>query len=141
MRAELLVRLTDAPLDPAEALAFVADPGAGAMVLFTGTVRDHSDAGAVTGLTYEAWEERAVGRLQAIGDEMVERWRACKVALVHRTGSLGVGEVSVIVCCSAPHRREAFEAARHGIDRIKEEVPIWKKELLTTGDSQWVMGS
>ena len=119
----------------------MSDPGAGAVVLFTGTVRDHSDAGAVTGLTYEAWEERAVGRLEAIGDEMIERWDACKVALVHRTGSLGIGEISVIVCCSAPHRREAFEAARHGIDHIKEDVPIWKKELLTTGDAQWVMGS
>ena len=141
MRAELLVRLTDAPLDPADALAFVADPGAGAVVLFTGTVRDHSAAGAVTGLTYEAWEERAVDRLEAIGEEMFDRWGSCKVALLHRTGLLDVGEISVIVSCSAPHRREAFEAARHGIDRIKEEVPIWKKERLATGDAQWVMGS
>jgi molybdopterin synthase catalytic subunit len=141
VRADLVVRLTDVPLDPVDALGFVADPGAGAVVLFTGTVRDHSPAGAVTGLTYEAWEERSVARLEAIGEEMFDRWGACKVALLHRTGSLGVGEVSVIVCCSAAHRREAFEAARHGIERIKEEVPIWKKERLVTGEAQWVMGS
>ena len=141
MRAELLVRLTNAPLDPSVALTFVADPAAGATVLFMGTVRDHSPAGDVTVLTYEAWEELALQRLGGIGEEMLDRWDTSKAALLHRRGHLGVGEVSVIVCCSAPHRAEAFEAARHGIERIKEEVPIWKKESLTTGDAQWVMGS
>ncbi|HEX2068833.1 MAG TPA: molybdenum cofactor biosynthesis protein MoaE [Actinomycetota bacterium] len=141
MRAELLVRLTDTPLDPSAALSFVADPAAGATVLFLGTVRDHSAAGDVTFLTYEAWEEVAIQRLGGIGEEMLDRWDTCKVALLHRRGRLGVGEVSVLVCCSAPHRAEAFQAARHGIERIKEEVPIWKKESLTTGDAQWVMGS
>ena len=141
MRADLLVRVTDAPLDPTDALDFVADASAGAVVVFTGTVRDHSGNGAVTGLTYEAWEERAVDRLRAIGEELFQRWGTCKVALLHRTGSLAVGEVSVIVCCSAPHRAEAFDAARYAIDRIKEDVPIWKKERLTTGEAQWVMGS
>ncbi|HEY3209094.1 MAG TPA: molybdenum cofactor biosynthesis protein MoaE, partial [Actinomycetota bacterium] len=69
MRDEVLVRLTDAPLDPLEALAFVADPGAGGTVLFAGTVRDHSKAGEVTALDYEAWEERATARLEAVGEE------------------------------------------------------------------------
>jgi molybdopterin synthase catalytic subunit len=141
VREELLVRLTDAPLDPAVVLAFVADPAAGATVLFLGTVRDHSSAGDVTALTYEAWEDVAIQRLERIGEEMLGRWATCKVALLHRSGHLGVGEVSVMVCCSAPHRAEAFEAARHGIERIKEEVPIWKKESLTTGEAHWVMGS
>jgi molybdopterin synthase catalytic subunit len=137
----MLTRLTEDPLDPSEALAFVADPGAGGVVLFAGTVRDHSQAGGVTGLTYEAWEERAVGQLEAIGAEMIERWPVRKLALLHRIGELAVGEVSVLVCCSAPHRAEAFEAARHGIERIKEDVPIWKKERLLTGEAHWVMGS
>ena len=141
MRAELLVRLTDAPLDPSAAITFVADPAAGATVLFMGTVRDRSSAGDVTALTYEAWEDVALDRLGAIGSEMLDRWGTCKVALLHRSGHLDVGEVSVIVCCSSPHRAEAFEAARHGIERIKEEVPIWKKERLTTGETHWVMGS
>jgi molybdopterin synthase catalytic subunit len=137
----VLVRVTDAPLDAAEALSFVADPGSGGTVLFAGTVRDHSQAGAVTGLTYEAWEERAVTLLEALAAEMFQRWPLRKVALLHRIGELTVGEVSVLVCCSAPHRAEAFEAARHGIERIKQDVPIWKKERLLTGEAHWVMGS
>jgi molybdopterin synthase catalytic subunit len=141
VRAELLVRLTDAPLDPSVVLAFVADPAAGATVLFLGTVRERSSAGDVTALTYEAWEDVALQRLDRIGEEMLGRWDTCKVALLHRSGHLGVGEISVMVCCSAPHRAEAFEAARHGIERIKEDVPIWKKESLTTGEAHWVMGS
>jgi molybdopterin synthase catalytic subunit len=141
MRSDLLVRLTDSPLDPGEALRFVQDPGAGGTVLFAGTVRDHSGAGAVTGLDYEAWAPRAVALLEALGEEMLERWPLRRVALLHRTGNLAVGEVSVVVCCSAPHRAEAFEAARYGIDRLKEEVPIWKRERLATGEAHWVMGA
>jgi molybdopterin synthase catalytic subunit len=140
-RANLLVRVTDEPLDPNEAMDFVADPAAGGTVLFSGTVRDHSDGGPVTGLEYEAWEERAAELLAAIGDDVFEKWPVCRVALLHRIGGLSVGEVSVLVCCSAPHRAEAFEAARHGIERIKHDVPIWKKEGLVSGDAHWVMGS
>jgi molybdopterin synthase catalytic subunit len=141
VRENLLVRLTEERLDPAEAVAFAADPEAGGLVLFAGTVRDHSVAGAVTALDYEAWGEMAESRMAAIAEEIFQRWPVRKVALLHRTGHLEVGETSVVVCCSAPHRAEAFEAARHGIERIKQDVPIWKKELLATGESQWVMGS
>jgi molybdopterin synthase catalytic subunit len=141
MRQELLVRLTESPLDASEALSFVAHPGAGGTVLFAGTVRDHSAAGEVTDLEYEAWEERALAGLQAVGEEIFGLWPVCRVAILHRTGRLQVGETSVLVCCSAPHRVEAFDAARHGIERIKQDVPIWKKESLTTGTAQWVMGS
>ena len=136
-----MLRVTEAALDPAQALEFVVDPGAGGTVLFAGTVRDHSPAGEVSGLDYEAWEGQAEARLRAIGEDMLARWPLCKVALLHRTGHLDVGEISVLVCCSAPHRGEAFEAARHGIERIKEDVPIWKKERLATGEAHWVMGS
>jgi molybdopterin synthase catalytic subunit len=141
VREGLLIRLTADRLDPGEALEFVAHPGAGGSVLFSGTVRDSSAAGEVTGLTYEAWEERATSMLEAVGEEIFEKWPACRVALLHRTGQLTVGEISVLVVCSAPHRAEAFEAARHGIERIKGDVPIWKKERLTTGEAHWVMGS
>jgi molybdopterin synthase catalytic subunit len=133
--------LTEEPLDASEALSFVADPAAGGLVLFAGTVRDHSGAGTVTGLDYEAWPERAVERLEAIGEEMFGRWPLRKAAILHRTGRLEVGQTSVVVSCSAPHRAEAFEAARHGIERLKQDVPIWKKERLATGDAHWVMGS
>ena len=141
MREGFLVRLTDAPLDASEALGFVGDPRAGGTVLFAGTVRDHSQAGEVTALDYEAWAELAAARLEAVGEEMFERWPVCRVAILHRTGHLEVGAISVLVCCSAPHRAEAFDAARHGIERIKQDVPIWKKESLTTGTAHWVMGS
>ena len=141
MREEMLVRVTNGPLDPAEALAFAADPGAGGTVLFSGSVRDRSEAGRVSALDYEAWDERAAQELAVIGEEILSRWPVRKVALLHRTGRLDVGEISVLVCCSAPHRAEAFEAARHGIERIKKDAPIWKKEALVSGDAHWVMGS
>jgi molybdopterin synthase catalytic subunit len=137
----LLIRLTKEPLEAAEALAFVQAPGAGGVVLFAGTVRDHSAAGQVSGLEYEAWGEMAEARMVAIGEEILQRWPVCKAAILHRTGPLDVGAISVLVCCSAPHRAEAFESARHGIESIKKDVPIWKKERLTTGQAEWVMGS
>jgi molybdopterin synthase catalytic subunit len=141
MSGDLMVRIAEGRLDPGEALAFAAHPGAGGTVLFTGTVRDHSAAGEVSGLHYEAWEEQAEALLRTIGEELFSRWPVCKAALLHRIGHLEVGEVSVVVCCSAPHRSDAFEAARHAIERIKHDVPIWKKEQLATGEAQWVMGS
>lgn len=124
-----------------EALAAVADPGAGGTCVFIGTVRDHSKAGDVTGLRYEAWEELAVARLQELADELAEKWPVKKVAILHRTGDLSVGEASVVIACSAPHRADTFEACRHAIERLKEDVPIWKKEELTSGEAHWVMGS
>jgi molybdopterin synthase catalytic subunit len=140
-QSALSLRITSDALDPADAMRAVADPAAGGSVLFAGTVRDHSDAGAVTRLEYEAWEDRAMGVMEAIGREMFDRWALRKVVLWHRFGSLDVGEVSVIVCVSAGHRGEAFDAARLGIERIKQDVPIWKKEHLPGGDAHWVRGS
>jgi molybdopterin synthase catalytic subunit len=141
VRDGLSIRLTADAIEPSEAMASVADPAAGAVVLFSGTVRDHSDAGGVTGLDYESWDERALSEMQAIGEQLFERWPIRRAALWHRTGRLAVGEISVIVAVSAPHRDEAFAAGRHGIERIKHDVPIWKKERLADGDAHWVMGS
>ena len=135
------MRVTADPLDATEALAFVGDPGVGGTCVFLGTVRDRSEAGEVTSLTYEAWDELALRRLEEIAGEMLERWPLSRVAILHRTGELPVGEISVVVACSSPHRAEAFEACRHGIERLKEDVPIWKKEHLVAGESHWVMGS
>jgi len=137
----LLVRITADPLSVDEALRFVGDPGAGGTCVFIGTVRDRSDAGEVTGLTYEAWDELAVTRLREIADELFASWPVRKASILHRTGNLGVGEASVVVAASAPHRADAFDACRHGIERLKADVPIWKKEGLVTGDARWVMGS
>jgi molybdopterin synthase catalytic subunit len=141
VREELLVRVTSDAIGADEAVAFVADRGAGGTCVFVGTVRDHSEAGSVTGLTYEAWEELAVRRLEELGEELFDRWSPCKVAILHRWGELSVGEASVAIAVSAPHRAEAFEACRHAIERLKRDVPIWKKEHLVSGESEWVMGS
>jgi molybdopterin synthase catalytic subunit len=141
MSDRILTRVTTEPLSGEEALASVADPTIGASCVFVGTVRDHSDAGDVTGLTYEAWSELAEKRLGEIAREMQDRWPVVAVAILHRTGELAIGEASVIVACSAPHRADAFEACRHGIERLKQEAPIWKKESLTSGEAHWVMGS
>lgn len=119
----------------------VADPAAGGTCVFLGTVRDHSDAGSVIGLTYEAWEDLALARLGELGEELFSSWSLRRLSLWHRTGSLAIGETSVIVACSAAHRAEAFEACRRGIERLKEDIPIWKKEHLVAGDSRWVMGA
>ena len=136
-----LVRITGEPLRMEEAADFVADPAAGATCVFAGTVRNRSEAGDVSGLVYEAWDELAERRLREVAGEMRSTWPVRRVALLHRIGALDVGETSVVVACSAPHRAEAFEACRHGIERLKQDVPIWKKETLATGDVHWVMGS
>jgi molybdopterin synthase catalytic subunit len=136
-----LVRISTEPLRLEEAAEFVADPAAGATCVFAGTVRNHSEAGDVRGLIYEAWEELAERRLLEVAGEMRSRWPARKVAILHRIGALDVGETSVVVACSAPHRAEAFDACRHGIERLKQDAPIWKKEGLATGEANWVMGS
>ena len=139
--SRVLTRVQEGPLSLDEVARAVADTAAGAVCIFTGTVRDHSDAGSVTGLTYEAWHDLAEQRLAELADEILDRWPARRVAIVHRVGELAVGEASVMVAVSAAHRAEAFEACRHGIERLKQEVPIWKKEGLVSGDAHWVMGS
>lgn len=142
MRDDVLIRVTDEPLDSNEAVAFVGDPSSGATCVFLGTARDRSDAGAeVVGLRYEAWEELARRRLEGVAEEMFAKWPVRRIALLHRVGDLAIGEVSVVVACSSPHRAEAFEACRHGIERLKEDVPIWKKESLASGEARWVMGA
>jgi len=141
VRDDLLVRVTSEVIAPDEATTFVADPGAGGTCVFVGTVRDRSDQGDVTGLTYEAWDELAAVRLEEIAEELFQKWPVRRVALLHRTGELAVGEASVVVACSAPHRADAFDACRQGIERLKQDVPIWKKEALVSGEAHWVQGS
>lgn len=137
----VLIRIGSDPLSVDEAMAWVADDGAGGTCVFVGSVRDHSKAGDVTGLRYEAWDELADTRLHEIAGDLFEAWPLRKVAILHRTGELAVGEASVVIACSAPHRGDAFDACRQGIERLKEDVPIWKKEALVSGDAHWVMGS
>lgn len=132
------IALTSDPLPVADATAWAATPACGAVVTFSGVVRDHSEGRpGVQGLTYEAYEEEAVRRLRAVADETRRREPAIdRLALLHRIGDLGVSETSVVVVASAPHRAEAFEAARFAIDTLKETVPIWKREHWAEG-SDW----
>jgi molybdopterin synthase catalytic subunit len=141
VREDLLVRVTREPIGADEAIAFVGDARAGGTCVFLGTVRDRSERGRVTGITYEAWEDLAVRRLEELGDELFAAWPLLRVAVLHRHGELAIGDVSVAIAVAAEHRAEAFEACRHAIERLKADVPIWKKEHLVTGESSWVMGS
>jgi molybdopterin synthase catalytic subunit len=118
----------------------VADPGAGAICTFTGVVRDNSRGESVTHLEYEAYPGMAERQMHAIVDEIAERWPDARVAMAHRTGSLAIGEASVIVSVSCPHRAEAIAACKWGIDRLKESVPIWKKEFARSG-AVWIEGA
>ena len=139
---QTLVRVAAEPLSVDEALAFIRDPSSGGSCIFVGTVRDADANGdVVTGLTYESWNEIAVDRLHEIADDLRARWPVRKVALLHRIGDLSVGEASVVVAVSSAHRAEAFDACREGIEQLKHDVPIWKKELLATGEGHWIMGS
>lgn len=129
--------LSQEPLDAARALALVARPDAGASVLFVGTVRDHNAGCAVSELEYEAYASMAVKELARIGDELEREMPGVKLGALHRTGTLKIGDAAVLCAASAPHRDEAFRAARLLIDRVKQRVPIWKRERVSDG-AYWV---
>jgi molybdopterin converting factor subunit 1 len=137
--AGVLFELTARPLDARRMETAVAHKGAGAICTFTGVVRDNSRGRSVTHLDYEAYGEMATAQMRKIADEIGERWPEARVAMAHRTGRLEVGEPSVVVSVSSPHRAEAIAACKWGIDRLKETVPVWKKEHATDG-TYWIEG-
>ena len=122
------IALTDQSLDLGIATDWVALPGCGAVVVFSGLVRDHADgSNGVTHIDYEAWAEQVIPRLTAVADEARRRWPDLgRVALWHREGRVLLGESSVVVAVSSPHRGAAFDACEFAIDTLKESVPIWK---------------
>jgi len=129
--------LTDGALPVEMVYAWAVRADCGAVVVFSGTVRDHAEGRpGVQHLTYEAYAEAVGPRLQAIAAEARTRWPMLgRLALLHRTGRLEVGESSVLAVVSAPHRPEAFDAARYAIDALKASVPIWKHEVWSEGSS------
>ncbi len=137
--AGVLFELTARPLDARRIEAAVTHKGAGAICTFTGVVRDSSRGRSVTHLEYEAYSEMATAQMRKIADEIAEQWPEARVAMAHRTGRLEVGEPSVVVSVSSPHRAEAIAACKWGIDRLKESVPIWKKEHAADG-TYWIEG-
>ncbi len=136
------IGLTEQPLPLAEAADWAVKPSCGAVVAFSGTARDHADGReGVERLEYEAYEEQALPRLAEIAGEARHRWPDLgRLVLIHRLGEVPIGESSVFVVASAPHRGAAFDAARFGIDTIKETVPIWKRETWADGES-WALAA
>lgn len=130
-------RIQADPLDAREVEGLVADGGAGAIVAFTGTVRDRARGRDVVALEYEAYPAAAEKMLRRIGAEIADRWGTERVAIVHRTGRLGVGEASVVIAVASAHRGDAFAACQYAIDRLKQIVPIWKKEHYRDGTA-WI---
>ena len=132
-----LFRVTAEPLDAREAEQAVRDPGCGAVITFTGEVRDTARGQDVTALDYEAYAEAAERMMATIADEIEQEFGVDRIAVIHRIGLLSPGEASVVISVASPHRDEAFKAARHAIERLKQIVPIWKKEHYADG-ATWI---
>lgn len=132
-----LAELRESPLSVDEVHAAVMDSAAGAIVLFTGTVRDHDEGKAVTALSYSA-HPSAAEQLRKVAARVAEQFDVHAIAAVHRVGDLRIGDLAVVVAVSASHRATAFEAGRSLIDEVKATVPIWKHQRFAGGDSEWV---
>jgi len=135
--AEPRCTLSAEPLDVGRVVARVVGPDAGGIVTFVGTVRDASRGHAIRHLEYEAYAGMAEREMEKIADAAAAQWPGARVAMAHRTGHLAIGEIAVVIAASAPHRPEAFAACRFAIDTLKQQVPIWKKEVAVDGE-YWV---
>ncbi len=133
-------KLISETIDPRAVIQEVERPAAGAILTFAGTVRNHHLGREVTGIEYHAYEEMAVKELDHIEAAAKEKWPDIEIEIVHRIGFLEIGEASVLIAVATAHRKEGFEALRYAIDTIKEDVPIWKKEMYTDGHA-WIEGS
>lgn len=133
-------QITTDGIDPQALLARVGDPSSGAVILFLGVVRNHNEGRGVEAMRYEAYDEMAQGTLDEILAEAEERYEVGHLAAVHRVGELGIGDISVAIAVSSPHRADAYEASRYVIEEIKVRLPIWKKERFEDGTSEWVEG-
>jgi molybdopterin synthase catalytic subunit len=133
----LYIELTQAALDAEHCRTLVADATAGAQVVFAGAVRNHNKGKVVEYLDYEAYAPMAVSEMTKIVQQAQLQFQAVKIALHHRTGVLHIGELAVVVAVSAHHRAKAFEACAWIIDTLKKDVPIWKREVYTDGET-WI---
>jgi len=133
-----MIALTNQPIDAAELLAQVSSHAAGAVVLFLGTTREITGERRTASLDYECYPEMAERKLAELEAEARRRWPLTGCAIVHRLGHLELGEASIAIAVSSPHREQAFQAGKWLIDTIKEVVPIWKQENWADGTSEWV---
>ena len=131
--------ITDQRIDPDALYQEVLKDSNGAVVIFCGVVRDHSGTKRTDHLVYEAYPAMAEKKMAEIGAEISQRWELEDVAILHRIGRLEIGEISVLIALGSPHRGDGFDACRYAIDRLKETVPIWKKEVTPEG-GYWVEG-
>jgi molybdopterin synthase catalytic subunit len=131
------IRLTAAPIDVGAVIADAADERAGAVATFLGTTRIESRGRSVLHLDYEAYEDMAEQEMGRIADELAARYDLCRIAITHRIGRVEIGETSVAIAVSAPHRADALAACKDAIDTLKERVPLWKKEVYEGGE-EWI---
>lgn len=129
-----MFEITEKPIDLASLVSHVSDPSAGAVTTFLGTTRATNRGRAVLKLEYEAYAEMAVAEFEKIASEAARRWELTRVAIVHRVGIVPLGEASIGIAVSAPHRRESIEACHYCIDSLKLVAPIWKKEHFEGGE-------
>ena len=125
------------PIEVQKYMDYVLHPSAGAVTVFRGNVREWTKGVRTLYLAYEAYIPMAEKKMAEIGAEMEERWPGIKVAIVHRIGELHISDIAVLIAVSSPHRKAAYEANEYAIDRIKEVVPIWKKEIWENGE-EWI---
>ncbi len=135
----MLISITADPLDPQPFIEHVRRDESGAVALFLGVVRNQNLGRRVLHLEYDAYPQMVEKKLRQIAEEITSRWPISDIAIAHRTGRLEVGETSLVVAVSSPHRREAFEACHHAVNCIKEVAPIWKKEVWEGGEA-WIEG-
>lgn len=133
-----MIQLTHDPIDTQRGLVDVQSHRAGAVVVFWGTTREFTGERQTVQLSYEAYPEMAQSQLEQLEAQARERWPLEGCLIVHRLGEVGLGEPSVLIAVSSPHRRDAFEAAQWLMDRIKEDVPIWKQEHWADGRTEWI---
>lgn len=136
-----MFRVTTEPLDVRQVHDLVKSPTDGAVVTFDGIVRNNFDGRDVRYLEYEAYAAMAEKKMADIAAEMQTKFAVGDVAMVHRIGRLEIGESSILIAVAAPHRQPAFEACAYAMDRVKQEVPVWKKEFFADGESHWVQPS
>lgn len=134
---EALISVTEKPLDILQVISMVAHPGHGGLNVFIGNVRDHTKGRKVLRLEYEAYLPMALSEMKKLAQQTKDRWPHAQIAIHHRVGNLQIADAAVVIAVSTPHRDQAFAACKFAIDTLKEQVPIWKKEVFEDGEV-WV---
>ena len=136
--AKFICKVVSAPIFADKAVKFVSDESCGAVIIFLGTVRNENEGRRVKGVNYSAFKEMAEAAFNKICKKAISKWRVRKIAIIHRVGKLKLGDISVIIAVSSPHRGEAYQASRFAIEELKRVSPIWKEELYANKSRRWI---